>query len=375
MRKLIIDYKGRSERQQAALMLEEIRTMKEGTTVALTFCANDSQVESCEAFNKDSSHHIEFGQSASNQAKVMKELQALLRLKGNEKLLERVKFLPIVTVTTNAFGVDSPLTDTNRAGFVETFEQQAKQFKDNGTTILGFANLATPADRHMQVGGGRVVPADGPTATAYHDALDRALDTVSAPSLRRENASADLLTAPLLTRAAPAHPAIAEIRIPDSNDHAGLARIARVSMQRAASVQDMAMALNTYHSDRGADARETYHGCLSTVFGGHTKTTKRNATQGLIDLLEGKRRTFDAVTLINRDHPMHNTYIKALTESGSTLLRTISDNAPAFLKEHYGSDKTIVRAVIAAATSAEFRPEAVAVEVASSLTPMPEFKH
>ncbi len=159
--KLTVSFAGRTERQQAELLLEQFNRVPAGP-VSVTFGANVDQWADCMAYNADKTRPLAMGSGATGQAKVMQELINLLNDPVNAALKERVNFLPLVTAGVSNFcvGFSNLFHGRLNARPVATGEQIEPLVADMRTrlaaaeTIYGLSNQHTETLHDLQVGGG-----------------------------------------------------------------------------------------------------------------------------------------------------------------------------------------------------------------------------
>lgn len=160
--KLSISYQGRTEAEQAALILEQMRTLDTKQSLSLMFCGNADQWRDCIAYNDDKSRALSMGAGATGQAKVMQELLKLLQQEANKSLKARVNFLPIVTAgrrslcigVSNLFHGSLNMRPLATASFVDPLAHHVRQQLEAGGAVIGLANQATSAEHLLQIGGG-----------------------------------------------------------------------------------------------------------------------------------------------------------------------------------------------------------------------------
>lgn len=159
--KLTVSFAGRTEAEQAAVLLDHFRGV--GGEISVTFGANVDQWVSCQAYNaSDKSGRLDLGSGVTGQARVMQELANLLNDPANAEVKARVNFLPLVTAGASSCCVGlcnlfqgklntRPVaTDEYIAPLVDNMRRRLEAHE----TVFGLSNQLTDAGHDLQVGGG-----------------------------------------------------------------------------------------------------------------------------------------------------------------------------------------------------------------------------
>lgn len=340
MRRLSIDYKAFNERQQAAIILQQIRELPTvAETIGITFGANDSQVAQCEAFNRGERDSINFGLTATGQAKVMQELINLLQRDYNQTLRARICILPIVTAKSLIGGMgNSAVSPADAQDHAKAFKAAAQEhvLNSHGTVMV----LTNP-DAQTKAKAGEWVPIGGGTVKGdARDAISKTFNTTF------KNLGVTASTPSITIKKKPAHPLTAQAKAAITNR------------------------LTTYKEQRDRNNNEYFH-VYTKLFGAafHSKTNKLAAANALINVLENKLDTPGARALLDNTNKLHSIYMDALSEKDSNLFKAIQGTGCELISEFFSGKQVVEQLIKAAQSSLTAEAEAKASPVLDFSTP------